>query len=275
MTDIDDATPKPRHLIRWLIAGGATIVVAAVVGIVLVLQSSGSAACAAPPVAGGTVTGSASYYSSSATGNCGFGPPADGLYAALGPDQYSGGAACGSYLDVTGPAGTVRVKVIDSCPACHDGKLDLSKAAFQKVGSTSAGVVQVTYTGVRDPGLTTPITLKSRSGSSLQLMADNVGVPLASMEVNGAPLQRGSDNYWTGGPAPNGPLTVHLKDVYGRDVTIGNVTLKSGETVATNAFLKDPPPSPSASESHGSGSPSAVGATTAAPAPTTRAAKTC
>ena len=113
---------------RWLAAGGIAVP-AAVLGIVLLLQNGG-AACAAPP-AKTPKSGVATYFFLEGTlGNCSFpGPPADDLYVALGANQYSKAAACGTYLEVTGPKGKVRVKVVDSCPECPAGHLDLSGAA--------------------------------------------------------------------------------------------------------------------------------------------------
>ncbi|MET0414711.1 MAG: RlpA-like double-psi beta-barrel domain-containing protein, partial [Actinoplanes sp.] len=128
---------------RWLAAGGATVL-AAVLGMALVLQNSGSA-CAAPPsaAAANLKTGKATYFSlEGGLGNCSF-PDPPALFVALSPSEYAGAAPCGAYLDVTGPKGKVRVKVIDSCPPCTPGHIDLSLAAFRKIGEPVQGIIPV------------------------------------------------------------------------------------------------------------------------------------
>ncbi|CAF1383113.1 unnamed protein product [Rotaria sordida] len=53
---------------------------------------------------------------------------------------------CNREIEVSGPRGTARVRVVDRCPGCPYGGLDLSPAAFQRiVGDLSQGVGQVTW----------------------------------------------------------------------------------------------------------------------------------
>jgi len=53
---------------------------------------------------------------------------------------------CNRRIRVTGPRGTVDVRVVDRCPGCPDGGLDLSPAAFNIVaGNLDVGVVQVSW----------------------------------------------------------------------------------------------------------------------------------
>src|SRR6202142_4639106 len=73
-------------------------------------------------------TGEATYYdTANGDGACMFGPsPNDMNVAALNAPDYSNAAYCGACADVTGPSGTVRVRIIDECPECPSGNLDLS-----------------------------------------------------------------------------------------------------------------------------------------------------
>ncbi|CAF1499222.1 unnamed protein product [Didymodactylos carnosus] len=53
---------------------------------------------------------------------------------------------CNRKIQVNGPRGSVEVRVVDRCPGCPSGGLDLSPAAFRKVaGNLDVGVVQVTW----------------------------------------------------------------------------------------------------------------------------------
>jgi expansin len=235
------AGPSPR----WLAAGGA-VVLAAIVGIALVLQNGGSA-CAAPPSTS-VHSGKATFYDlDGGVGNCSFpSAPADDLFVALGPSEYSKAAACGTYLDVTGPKGTVRVKVIDSCPECDAGHLDLSRTAFKKIGAESAGVIPITYRTVVNPAVPGPLSVRLQEGVSQywwSALIDNHGNQLASVKVAGPSgtfrtATRADYNDWiVDGGAGSGPFTIKIADVYGRTATLSHITLSPEKTQTTSAHL--------------------------------------
>jgi expansin len=260
------------------VAAIAAIVLAAGVG-----QLTGSRAAAAVPTAAMVASaaaraGTATYYSSQGMGNCSYPrAPADGLYAALSTPEYAKGARCGGYLEVRGPDGSVRVKVVDRCPGCAAGHIDLSEIAFARLARLSAGRIDVTYTRLADPPLPGPLTVEVKRGSSrywLGLLADNTGNPLASVQVRTSAgwlsLRRGSDNYWNASGAGPGPYTVRLTDAQGHQVTVRGITLRPGAAQATGTWMYrtgggQPPVTPTAT-------PTAV--PTAAPTVTPTAAPT-
>lgn len=96
------------------------------------------------------MSGEATYYYYSSGGACGLDPPADLLVAAINDEQYSS-ENCGRCALVSGPKGTVTVVVLDKCPGCDSGDLDLSEQAFEKIASTSAGRVAITWSFVDCP----------------------------------------------------------------------------------------------------------------------------
>jgi expansin (peptidoglycan-binding protein) len=260
---------------RWLAAGGA-VVLAAIVGTALLLQNGGSA-CAAPPSTTAK-SGKATYYDlGDGIGNCSFpSSPADDLFVALGPEQYANGAACGTYLDVTGPKGTIRVKVIDSCPECAAGHLDLSRTAFKKIGAEVAGIIPITYRTVRNPSVPGPLSVRLKEGSSRYWFAaliDNHGNRLSSVKVGGHATQRADYNFWIidAGAGP-GPFTIKITDVYGRSATVSGIKLSPERTQTTTARLtgggtraeaataKKKPAAPKPSRSSPTPSPSASSA---------------
>ena len=124
----------------------AGVALAAVVGLT---ACGADPACAAPLAAGAglvaAVSGKATFYDSAGMGNCMFEAPADRLFVALGNAAYDDAAACGGYLDVTGPKGKVRVKVTDRCPECQPGHIDLSREAFTRIADPVRGIVPITY----------------------------------------------------------------------------------------------------------------------------------
>ena len=229
---------------RWLATGGA-VALAGVAGVALLLQHGG-AACAAPPSTT-TSSGKATFYDlGSGTGNCSFpGAPADDLFVALGPAQYAGAAACGSYLDVTGPKGKVRVKVIDSCPECAPGHLDLSRTAFKKIADEVQGIVPIRYRTVKNPP-TGPLSARIQEGASrywFSVLIDNHANRLTSVQVSNRgggfrPAQRADYNYWIieSGAGP-GPFKIKVKDVYGHTATLSGIKLAPGLTQRTSVRL--------------------------------------
>jgi expansin (peptidoglycan-binding protein) len=226
----------------------------------------------------GTVSGTATHYVLAGLPNCSYpSPPANNLFVALSPSEYDGAAACGGYLTVTGPDGSVTVQVIDQCPECAAGHIDLSEAAFAELAPLGAGLINVHYQHLTDPPLPGPITMEVKSGSSqywLALLAGNTGNPLASVQVETASggwlgLARASYNYWIAqSGAGSGPFTVRLTDIEGDQVTLHNVALDPGAVQSTGVFMygagSDPaPPAAAASATPRSAASASASATVA------------
>ena len=162
------------------------------------------------------VEGHAAFYDPGrATGSCGLGPfPAGGWYASLPPSSYASGRACGSYLDVYGPAGPVRAEVVDVCTDCAAGTVNLSRAAFARIADPRRGTVVVSYRPAVDPPLPGPLMLRiaaARRGR-LAVQVINHGNRLSSVAASRPGggwlrLAPDADGYWTGPlrPGPPGP----------------------------------------------------------------------
>jgi hypothetical protein len=268
---------------RRLAAVGA-IALAAVVAIVVLLRSP---ACAAPP-SPTAAKGHATHYDlAGPVGSCNFTPPADGLYVALGLTQYTEGLPCGSYIDVTGPKGTVRVKVFDSCPECTVGWLDMSRTAWGRIASPSTGWIDITYRAVPNAATPEPLSITFAKGSSQYwwaILIDNNANPIKSVQAKGPgggwmTASRTDYNFWiidrnTG----RGPFAIRMTDIYGHTATATNVKLipqkkqatsvsltgkiTSAPTAKKSAPAKKPSPSPSVSVS-----PTAILPEPATPAP--------
>ncbi len=264
-----------RHALkraRWPLfgLGGAGLIVAVIVVVAGIGQATGGRACASVASTAGTVTGSATHYVLSGTGNCSYpSRPADGLFVAMSPSEYNGAAACGGYIQVSGPDGSVRAEVIDQCPPCAAGHIDLSEAAFARIAPLSAGLVSVTYQAVIDPPLQAPVELRVQEGSSpywLALLAINTGNPVASVQVETASgdwldLARANYNCWIASSgAGAGPFTVRLTDTAGHQVTVRDVALDPGTVQDTGVPM------------YGAGAVAPAAPVTATAAPTTNTA---
>ena len=180
-------------------------------------------------------------------GNCSYpSPPAGQLYVALSPSEYGGSAACGSYLQVTGPDGSVTVEVVDQCPECQAGHIDLSEQAFARIAPLSAGLVPVSYHTIADPPLPGPLSMLVKSGSSayyLALLPINNGNPLATVAVRQGSggwqdLARTTYGYWlaSSGAGP-GPFSVRLTDSLGHQATVNGITISPGVIQPTGTSL--------------------------------------
>ena len=226
-------------------AGLAAVVLAVTVSLG---QVTGGTACAAE-LAPGQVAGSgqiATHYVLTGLPNCSYpNPPADQLFVALSPSEYNNAGGCGGYLEVHGPDGSVRVKVIDQCPECATGHIDLSETAFAKLAPLSAGLINISYTYLANPALPGPISMEVKDGSSqywLALLPDNTGNPLASVQVRTSSgwqsLSHASYNYWIAqGGAGSGPFTVRLTDIQGNTATVSGITLSPGSVQSTGTYM--------------------------------------
>ena len=128
--------PRRRKLPGWGLGAASACAAAAVVAIAVgISQATASPACAAvagpaAPASTAQTSGEATHYMlTPGDGNCSYpGLPNGGLFVALSPSEYAGSAACGSYLEVTGPDGSVIAEVVDQCPPCQAGHVRPERA---------------------------------------------------------------------------------------------------------------------------------------------------
>ncbi|KAH8555697.1 RlpA-like double-psi beta-barrel-protein domain-containing protein-containing protein [Umbelopsis sp. PMI_123] len=93
---------------------------------------------------GSGFTGDGTYYTVG-LGSCGQTNSDSQLVAALNAPQMGNNKYCGKSATVKGPKGTVTVKIVDTCPGCSSGDLDLSPAAFNQIGDQSAGRISISW----------------------------------------------------------------------------------------------------------------------------------
>ena len=280
--------------------GGVAVVAAVVALAVGMSQAGGSRACAAVLSAAqlgqagqaqqaAEVSGTATHYVLQSLPNCSYpSPPADGLFVALSPGEYDNGAACGGYLEVHGPGGSVRVEVIDQCPGCGAGHIDLSETAFSALAPLNEGLIDVTYQPLVNPSLPGPVSLLVKQGSSpywLALLAMNTGNPLAAVQVQSESgggwysLVQASYNYWIAqSGAGAGPFTVRLTDTQGHVATVQGIALSPGVVQSTGTWMygtgptTGPAPEPASTPPPAPRTSRPVASATSGPAPSVRAA---
>ncbi|KAI8084067.1 RlpA-like double-psi beta-barrel-protein domain-containing protein-containing protein [Gilbertella persicaria] len=98
----------------------------------------------------GSYSGDATYYTPG-LGSCGGENSDSDMIAALNHVQMSNGANsnnnpnCGRSISIKGPNGSVTVKIVDTCPGCASGDIDMSPAAFAKIADLADGRVPISW----------------------------------------------------------------------------------------------------------------------------------
>lgn len=159
--------------------------------------------------------------------------------------EYDSSAACGACAEVLGPDGKVTIRIVDRCPECAVGDIDLSREAFQQIAELDDGRIPISWKYIPCPLASKKIGLSFKDGSSQWWMGvqaiDHVNrIVRIEGKNNGGSfqnLERQNYNYFlapTGlGPAP---LQFRITDVYGEQVVVTSANIESLEStiVATN-----------------------------------------
>lgn len=165
-------------------------------------------------------TGEGTFYGATGGGNCSFDPsPGNLMVAAMNHTDYAGSAACGEFVAVTGPRGSVTVRITDQCPECRPGDIDLSEQAFATIADPVAGRVPISWYVVAGD-VTGPVAYRYKEGSTrwwTAIQVRNHRLPITKLEIlpNGATtwinVDRTDYNYFVYPTAiAAGPLMVRV-----------------------------------------------------------------
>ncbi len=192
-----------------------------------------------PPI-GSPQTGDGTYYGATGGGACSYDPSPNSLMvAAMNAPQWAGSAVCGTCVDVTGPKGTITVRIVDLCPGCKSGDLDLSEQAFTMIADKAAGRVKISWTPVAC-AVSSPLGIHFKEGSNAWWMAvqiRNSRLPIKNIELQQGPnwvgLQSQTYNYYVAdSPDPGpGPFTFRITATSGQQIVESGVPLQVGQTV--------------------------------------------
>lgn len=193
-------------------------------------------------------SGQATYYEfADGSGACSFDPtPNDLMVAAMNAPDYAGSAACGSCARVSGPKGEITVRIVDLCPECPKGNLDLSPEAFERIAPLEQGRVPITWRYVACD-VKGPLRYHFKDGSNqwwsaVQLRNHRHAIAKFEVEKDGkfVAVPREDYNYFVdaSGFGP-GPFTFRVTDVYGGVVEDEGVAL--GDAVSREGRAQLPP----------------------------------
>lgn len=189
------------------------------------------------------------YVEADGSGNCSFDPTPDDLMVAAANDvDYANAALCGAYAAVTGPKGSVVVRIVDRCPGCAAGDLDFSPEAFARIADLPQGRVPIGWQLV-SPVLAGPIVYHFKDGSSRWWTAVQIRHhrnPIAQFEYwTGSAFQevpRYQYNYFVEvGGMGDGPYTFRVTDVFGHQIVDSSVPLLNDAEFAGQAQFPPPP----------------------------------
>jgi expansin (peptidoglycan-binding protein) len=226
-----------------------------VVAILFALAGCGGEADPRPASDGGSAgacvdpqerSGEATYYDADGSGNCSFDPsPDDLMVAAMNEADYAGSDACGACAAVDGPSGQVVVRIVDRCPGCPAGDIDLSPQAFERVAELSAGRVPITWRHVACD-VEGPIRYRFKEGTNpfwTAIQVRNHRHAIASLEARLAgggwePVGRESYNYFVQPDGlGEGPFDLRVTDVHGHALEDIQVVPGDGSAVEGESQL--------------------------------------
>lgn len=192
-------------------------------------------------------TGEATYYAADGSGNCSFpaGPADFPMVAAMNAADYAASAACGACVQIDGPDGQIVVRIVDQCPECPQGDIDLAEAAFPMIAEPVLGRVPITWRYV-SCATTGPIVYHFKDGSNewwTAVQVRNHRNAIAKFEVmdamgQWASVPRVDYNYFLrdSGMGP-GPYSFRVTDVSGHVLEDSGVPLTpDGDATGSEQF---------------------------------------
>ena len=195
------------------------------------------------PAAISDLDGVATYYSATGAGACTFPPSSDLMVTALAAPDWAGSAHCGRCIEVWGPEARIVVRVVDLCPECPSGHLDLSAEAFDLIADPVQGIVPVAFRSIECP-VTGDLRLYLAPGSSvwwvgLQVRNHPYAVSQVEFRRDGV-WYFGVRQSWNSFQLPGSfpvpivpPLAIRITDVHGRQVETALATIGDDVEVTT------------------------------------------
>lgn len=170
------------------------------------------------------------------------------MVGAMNHTDYAASAVCGACVELTGPNGTIRIRVVDQCPECQPGDIDLSPQAFEQISPLDAGRVNISWQYVACD-VSGPISYQFKDGSSqywtaVQIRNHRYAIAKVETMKDGAYVEmtRADYNYFLlESGAGTGPYSFRVTDVKGNVLEDTNIaSVEQGNVVGAGQF----PPCP-------------------------------
>ncbi|KAK7920015.1 hypothetical protein PG985_008037 [Apiospora marii] len=168
-----------------------------------------------------------------------------GIYGtAFSGSAWNNGAKCGSCLEVSAKGKTIKVMVVDKCPECEPGHLDLFEDAWKALSPGSSDPMTTTWTEV-ECGITSPLVLHNKSGTSpywfsMQVVNANEAVAKLEVSTDGGKLwqeaKRQDYNYFENSSGFGAAKqSVRVTSVSGKTVVVDNVGVESDSQIKASS----------------------------------------
>lgn len=169
----------------------------------------------------------------------------DLLIGAMNAVDYDNALACGTCVRVSGPDGEIAIRIVDLCPECNQGDIDLSPFAFSLLADTNRGRVPITWQ-VIPCEVVGPIVYRFKDGSNqwwTAVQVRNHRYPIVKLEFlteqgTFKSVNRTSYNYFVEEDGMGtGPFTFRVTDIYGHVLTdSGIVHIENGTIAGSSQF---------------------------------------
>jgi expansin len=186
--------------------------------------------------------GDATYYTfADGSGNCMFDPtPNDLMVGAMNQEDYAGSSVCGECAKVTGPGGDeITIRIVDRCPECAKGDIDLSPQAFEKLAELRLGRIKIQWHRI-PCDVSGSIQYHFKDGSNqwwTAVQIRNHRHPIARFEYQKGDgtfveVNRTDYNYFVepAGMGP-GPYTFRVTDIFGHQLIDSSIPHQENSSV--------------------------------------------
>ncbi|UZO81177.1 T9SS type A sorting domain-containing protein [Aquimarina sp. ERC-38] len=184
-------------------------------------------------------------------GNCSSLVAANDFYhAALNNINYDGSNACGSCILVEGPKGKVKLKVVDRCPECKEGDVDMTQEAFSEIAEVIDGRVPIKWHFVPcfNQGSNQKISVHFKEGSSpfwTAIQLRNTNHAVASLEYknssnNWIKMNRELFNFFIEPKGITSPMELRATSILGEQLIISNVSINTTTDQQTRLQFNTP-----------------------------------
>lgn len=180
-------------------------------------------------------------------GNCGiFVEEGDFYHCAMNHAQYDSSSACGGCVRIFGPKDEITLQVVDRCPECKFGDIDLSTEAFERIAQLKDGRIPIRWQFVPCDG-GEDIKIRFAAGSSqfyFKALFYNTRHRIAKVEYRKSdgtfsPIHREMYNYFVaqGGidedKSKIGPYTFRLTDSEGGEILLQDIAYEADVEIST------------------------------------------
>ena len=158
------------------------------------------------------------------------------MHVAMNAADYNGSSSCGACVEITGPNGTIIATVVDECPECAKGDIDMTEEAFSMVADVIDGRVDINWEYVTCDSANN-ISINFKEGSSVYWTAvqfrdiDHAVSKVEYQRNNGEwqDIARKDYNYFINAEGMTSPMYLRATSVLGEELVFEAITLDTSK----------------------------------------------